>query len=80
MNTATIRQSLVLDCRADVRTNDIQRFSPFDLTQIRQTMATWLRRARTRRQLAAMDNWMLQDIGISRSAALYEASKPFWRA
>ncbi|MCP3866526.1 MAG: DUF1127 domain-containing protein [Gammaproteobacteria bacterium] len=38
------------------------------------------RRASQRRQLAAMDDRMLKDIGISRVEALDEAAKPFWRA
>ena len=38
-----------------------------------------LRAAITRRQLAHMDDRMLKDIGISRSQAEVEGSKPFWR-
>ncbi|MCK8782791.1 DUF1127 domain-containing protein [Roseomonas sp. NAR14] len=42
----------------------------------------WFRRARTaivtRRELAAMDERMLADIGLSRSDAAREANRPFW--
>ena len=40
----------------------------------------WLRRAEERRQLLALDDHMLSDIGISRATAVGEASKPFWQA
>lgn len=40
----------------------------------------WRERARSRRALAAMDERMRRDIGISRFAVLHETSKPFWRA
>lgn len=39
----------------------------------------WMRRARTRRALARLDGVRLDDIGISRSQALAEVCKPFWK-
>ncbi|OMH33921.1 DUF1127 domain-containing protein [Motiliproteus sp. MSK22-1] len=39
-----------------------------------------LRRYRTRKQLLTLCEHELKDIGISRSDALLEATKPFWRA
>jgi uncharacterized protein YjiS (DUF1127 family) len=39
----------------------------------------WRRRARSRRELLALDDHMLKDIGITRADAQYEAAKPFWR-
>lgn len=42
-------------------------------------LLTWMERERERRQLAALDHHLLRDIGISRSDALEEAGKPFWR-
>jgi uncharacterized protein YjiS (DUF1127 family) len=41
---------------------------------------TWQERARQRRDLAAMPDHLLHDIGVSRSDALSESAKPFWRA
>jgi uncharacterized protein YjiS (DUF1127 family) len=41
----------------------------------RALIARW----RERRILEEMDDRMLRDIGISRSQALAEAAKPFWR-
>jgi uncharacterized protein YjiS (DUF1127 family) len=39
----------------------------------------WRRRARSRRELLALDDHMLKDIGITRVGAQYEAAKSFWR-
>ena len=44
------------------------------------SLGEWLRRARSRRMLAQMDDRMLHDIGITRDAALSEHEKPFWRS
>jgi uncharacterized protein YjiS (DUF1127 family) len=47
-------------------------------------LAAWIRAAtarwRQRRLLEELDDRMLRDMGISRSQALAEAVKPFWRA
>lgn len=40
----------------------------------------WNRRASERHALAALDDRMLEDLGIERTHALDEAAKPFWRA
>ncbi len=46
-------------------------------------LLAWMRAALTRwqqrRVLCMLDERMLHDIGISRSQALAEAGKPFWR-
>ena len=49
-------------------------------TQLKQTFAEWRRRVRSRCELANLDESDLQDSGISRSMAEFEASKPFWMA
>jgi uncharacterized protein YjiS (DUF1127 family) len=48
--------------------------------QIRGTLTEWRHRAESRRELADIDHAGLRDIGMSPSAAKYEASKPFWMA
>jgi uncharacterized protein YjiS (DUF1127 family) len=49
-------------------------------TRVKQTVAEWRRRVRSRSELANLDESDLQDSGISRSMAEFEASKPFWKA
>ncbi|MEL6234031.1 MAG: DUF1127 domain-containing protein [Pseudomonadota bacterium] len=38
----------------------------------------WLQRARSRADLAALEDHMLKDIGLTREAAQREARRPFW--
>jgi uncharacterized protein YjiS (DUF1127 family) len=42
-------------------------------------LLVWQERARSRRMLRGLDDHMLSDIGIDRSTAEEEGSKPFWR-
>ena len=44
-----------------------------------RTLRCWSERASQRRALAGLDDRTLHDIGLSRSTALNEAEKPFWR-
>jgi len=39
----------------------------------------WIRNYRSRQQLLSLDRNQLKDIGVSRSEALEEARKPFWK-
>ena len=39
----------------------------------------WRERVRTRRHLAAMSDYQLKDIGVTRADAYSEIEKPFWR-
>jgi uncharacterized protein YjiS (DUF1127 family) len=39
----------------------------------------WLARWHGRRELRALDDGTLQDVGISRADVVREADKPFWR-
>ena len=43
-------------------------------------LGAWMERARQRHHLAALDDRMLSDIGLSRTQAEVEFRKPFWRA
>ncbi len=43
------------------------------------TMREWRRRVRERGQLAALDDRMLKDIGLTRVDAEFLINKPFWR-
>jgi len=42
-------------------------------------LAAMAQRQRQRRDLAALDDDRLRDIGVSRAEARAEAAKPFWR-
>jgi uncharacterized protein YjiS (DUF1127 family) len=50
------------------------------LVKISSELGEWRRRLRDRRALAAMSDRSLQDIGLTRYDAAWEANKPFWRA
>ena len=50
------------------------------IDRILATLRQWRQRARGRRELAGFDDYLLRDLGLSRSQAQFEAGKPFWRA
>lgn len=55
------------------------RLSPlYWLQQITDRLDRWQRLARERRQLLALSDHMLKDIGLTRADAEREASRPFW--
>jgi len=43
------------------------------------TVELWRRRGRERRELLRLGDVELRDFGVSRSEAIGEANKPFWR-
>ncbi len=43
-------------------------------------VVTWYARAHQRHQLVGLESRMLDDIGVSRAAALAEFDKPVWRS
>jgi uncharacterized protein YjiS (DUF1127 family) len=53
-------------------------FSRWDQLKLRVT--EWQRRARSRRELDALSDATLRDIGITRCDAHCEMNKPFWMA
>lgn len=50
------------------------------LDRIIETPIAWIERTRERRQLAALGDDMLKDIGASRADVEHMVDKPFWRA
>jgi uncharacterized protein YjiS (DUF1127 family) len=48
-------------------------------TQAIACIAEWRRRARSRRELMALDGRQLWDIHLTRCDAKSEAGKPFWK-
>ncbi len=57
----------------------IPTFGTLSLRHIPELIRLWQKRTRTRRQLAALNDRQLADIGISHSERQDELSKPFWR-
>ncbi len=49
------------------------------LRHLKRRVVTWQERAQMRRGLAAMDDRLLRDIGLTRCQAARECGKPFWR-
>lgn len=49
------------------------------LARVLDTVSEWRRRYRGRRELAAISARDLHDMGITRTDADHELSKPFWR-
>ena len=50
------------------------------LSQVAERLHVWRERYQQRRELSHWSDRELHDIGVSSSDAIYEASKPFWRA
>lgn len=46
---------------------------------VRKICGYWYVRYHQRRQLLALDDQMLKDIGLTRATAQQEGNKPFWR-
>ena len=44
-----------------------------------ELVSTWRVRARSRRELATLDDRTLRDLGLSAGEIQFEANKPFWR-
>ena len=49
------------------------------LVSVKNTLAKWQHNYSSRIYLEELSDHMLKDIGVSRSEARDEASKPFWR-
>ncbi len=47
--------------------------------KVRKVVWLWYQRDRQRHELARLSPAMLKDIGLSRSDALQEYAKPFWK-
>ncbi len=50
------------------------------LSSLLGTLFTWQGRIDDRMRLSELDDRLLSDMGISRTDAQYESSKPFWKA
>lgn len=54
------------------------RSRPDILRLVFSRIAVWNRTRRTRKQLADLSDHELQDLGLTRAAALQESLRPFW--
>ena len=80
MNSALLKHDLGLGAHSiSTHTATTGRVFPL-LRQAAELGRAWMERARQRNDLKRLDDRMLADIGISRSQAYEEASKPFWMA
>lgn len=43
------------------------------------TLQKWMARSAQRKELLALPDHLLEDIGITREQAIEEANKPFWK-
>jgi uncharacterized protein YjiS (DUF1127 family) len=50
------------------------------IDRVLELLREWRQRTRERRELATLDDYLLHDIGLSRSQAQFESGKAFWRA
>jgi uncharacterized protein YjiS (DUF1127 family) len=50
------------------------------LARVSARIAAWCERARQRRHLADLPDYLLKDLGLRRADVVCESGKPFWRA
>jgi uncharacterized protein YjiS (DUF1127 family) len=65
MNTLSL--SLTVQSRQGLRWSDVKR-----------RLIVWWQYSRSRSELEGLSDTSLQDIGVSRCTAEFEAAKPFW--
>jgi uncharacterized protein YjiS (DUF1127 family) len=46
----------------------------------KRLLIEWYRRARSRRDIAPLDERTIRDLGLTPGQMKFEAAKPFWRA
>ena len=66
--------------RASLNVMAIHPLLVLHLGQVKQRLIQWRAHMRSRTELMNLSDRCLQDIGMSRCTADYEASKPFWMA
>jgi uncharacterized protein YjiS (DUF1127 family) len=57
-----------------------RRRSAADVVRVVETFDLWMARVQQRRDLLALNDRMLRDVGVNRAEASAEAEKPFWRS
>ena len=75
MSKPSVKESSTSDGRA--ATDPVERL--LILFKGIRTLRVWRARRRQRQTLAELNDYLLNDIGVSRNEARREAAKPFWR-
>ena len=57
-----------------------RRRSAADVVRVVETFDLWMARVQQRRDLLALNDRMLRDVGVNRAEASAEAEIPFWRS
>lgn len=65
----------VLGQATAARTAFFPRFPPEELAQASSWLLVWLDRQRQRARLAQLEDWHLEDIGVSRAEAMMESRR-----
>jgi uncharacterized protein YjiS (DUF1127 family) len=60
----------------DAGTSRARRSSHWD--ELNRVIGEWWQHQRSLQELESLDDTILRDIGLSRDASGFEASKPFW--
>jgi uncharacterized protein YjiS (DUF1127 family) len=82
MSKSLYQGSVALGLPPGYHASDRREESPISATFILQQIPVWISRYRQRKALAAlaaMNNYLLRDIGVSPEDALRESGKPFWQ-
>jgi uncharacterized protein YjiS (DUF1127 family) len=67
------------DSSANFSRKNLSRRAAVALQRGLERLAIWRARARSRTELMTLSDHMLKDVGLGRSEAYREYSKPFWR-
>jgi uncharacterized protein YjiS (DUF1127 family) len=62
----------------DLRNLTVQTHSGLSWTGIKRQLMDWRHNIQSRIELESLDDRSLQDIGLTRCTADFEAAKPFW--
>jgi len=74
---ATLFTAATLHLLLPLRPDGLARFAERIVERVRATFREWRLRARSRRELARLDEHQLRDIGLSPSQASFESGKSF---
>ena len=65
-------------CRRHVDLSSPKDALIWSVRRVTLSVHSWMERSQQRQALSELDDHQLKDIGLSRTAAMTEARKPFW--